>query len=63
LQLNFYFVDIEFVFVSLAWANDERVGSLKIAIQLAKLMGDTTMPLFYPSTFVIVTDVLDKVRQ
>ena len=46
--------------LSKAWAKDERVGSLKIAIQLAKLLGDTNMPSFYPSIFVIVTDALDK---
>jgi uncharacterized membrane protein YgcG len=42
-----------------AWANDERVLSLKIAIQLAKLLADANMPLFYPSIFVMVTDVLE----
>jgi hypothetical protein len=36
------------------WANDERVGSLKIAIQMAKLLSDTTMPLYYPAIFVKV---------
>ena len=36
------------------------MGSLKIAIQLAKLLADTTVPLFYPSIFVLVTEVLDK---
>jgi hypothetical protein len=43
-----------------AWANDERVGSLKIAIQLAKLLADTNNPQFYPTVFVLVTDVLDR---
>lgn len=43
-----------------AWANDERVASLKIAIQLAKLLADTNMPQFYPSMFVMVTDELDR---
>ena len=43
-----------------AWANDERVGSLKIAIQLAKLLADTNMPQFYPCMFVLVTDVLER---
>jgi len=43
-----------------AWGNDERVQSLKISIQLAKLLVDTTVPQFYPSMFVMVTDSLDK---
>lgn len=43
-----------------AWAKDERVGSLKIAIQIAKLLADTTVPQFYPSIFVMVTEALDK---
>lgn len=43
-----------------AWAKDERVGSLKIAIQIAKLLADTTLPQFYPSIFVQVTEALDK---
>lgn len=43
-----------------AWGNDERVGSLKIAIQLAKLLADTNMPQFYPCMFVLVTDVLER---
>jgi len=43
-----------------AWKNDERVASLKIAIQLAKLLSDTNMPQFYPTMFVLVTDVLER---
>jgi hypothetical protein len=43
-----------------AWAKDERVGSLKIAIQLAKLLADTSVPKFYPCMFVMVTDVLER---
>jgi len=43
-----------------AWKNDERVQTLKIAIQLAKLLADTNVPAFYPFMFVMVTDVLDK---
>ena len=43
-----------------AWKNDERVQTLKIAIQLAKLLADTSVPSFYPSMFVMVTDVLGK---
>jgi hypothetical protein len=43
-----------------AWSKDERVASLKIAIQLAKLLGDTNMPQFYPAMFVMVTNELDR---
>ncbi len=42
-----------------AWAKDERVLSLKLAIQMAKLLGDTSVPKFYPTVFVLVTDVLE----
>ena len=43
-----------------AWERDERVNSLKISIQLAKLLSDTNYPQFYPVMFVLVTDVLEK---
>ena len=43
-----------------AWTNDERVTSLKVAIQLAKLLADTSTPQFYPSMFVMVTNQLDR---
>ena len=43
-----------------AWEADERVASLKIAIQLAKLLSDTNYPQFYPVMFVMVTDVLER---
>lgn len=54
-HINKLFKDLE-----RAWSNDERVQSLKIGIQLAKLLVDTTVPQFYPSMFVMVTDNLDK---
>lgn len=43
-----------------AWARDERVASLKIAISLSKLLSDTNYPQFYPVMFVLVTDVLER---
>jgi len=43
-----------------AWKSDQRVKSLKIAIQCAKVLGDTDVIQFYPSKFVLVTDILDN---
>lgn len=43
-----------------AWNTDQRVKALKIAIQCAKLLADTSVMQFYPSQFVLVTDVLDN---
>ena len=43
-----------------AWAREERQQSLKIVIQLAKLLADVEHPQFYPCMFVIITDVLEK---
>jgi len=43
-----------------AWKREERQQSLKIVIQLAKLLADTQHPQFYPCMFVLVTDVLEK---
>lgn len=34
--------------------------SLKLSIQCAKLLGDTTQPRYYPSMFCYVTDVLES---
>ncbi|XP_026666628.1 UPF0505 protein C16orf62 homolog isoform X2 [Ceratina calcarata] len=42
-----------------AWHSDQRVKALKIAIQCAKLLGDTVTEDFYPSKFVLITDILD----
>ena len=43
-----------------AWNADQRVKSLKIAIQCAKLIGDISVLQFYPSQFVLITDILDN---
>ncbi|CAG0891602.1 unnamed protein product [Darwinula stevensoni] len=43
-----------------AWSDDQRVKALKIAIQCAKLLVDTSVLNFYPSKFVLVTDILDN---
>ena len=42
-----------------AWNGNQRVTSLKIAIQCSKLLVDPRVPAFYPSMFVLVTDILD----
>ena len=41
-----------------AWAKGERVVCLRIAIQCAKLLADTSVPRFYPSMFVLLTEIL-----
>lgn len=43
----------------LAWNTEQRVKALKIAIQCAKLLADTDVIQFYPSKFVLVTNILD----
>jgi len=42
-----------------AWASDERVHALKLAIQSAKLLAEASAPHFYPAMFVLTTQVLD----
>jgi hypothetical protein len=42
-----------------AWESEERVKALKIAIQCTKLLNDVSVIGFYPSKFVLITDILD----
>ncbi|XP_071976699.1 VPS35 endosomal protein-sorting factor-like isoform X3 [Engystomops pustulosus] len=42
-----------------AWASDQKVKALKIVIQCSKLLSDTSVIKFYPSKFVLITDILD----
>jgi hypothetical protein len=42
-----------------AWKNEERVKALKIAIQCAKMASDISVLKFYPSKFVLATEILD----
>lgn len=42
-----------------AWHSEQRVKALKIAIQCSKLLSDTDVLGFYPSKFVLITDILD----
>lgn len=46
-----------------AWYSEQRVKALKIAIQCAKLLADTDVLRFYPSKFVLITDILDTFGQ
>ncbi|XP_067641298.1 VPS35 endosomal protein sorting factor-like isoform X2 [Eurosta solidaginis] len=43
----------------LSWNEDQRVKSLKIVIQCSKLLSDISAISFYPSQFVLITDILD----
>ncbi|KAK4884963.1 hypothetical protein RN001_001234 [Aquatica leii] len=41
------------------WNSEQRVKALKIAIQCAKVLADSDVLRFYPSKFVLITDILD----
>lgn len=42
-----------------AWNSGQKVKALRIVIQCAKFLADTEVMRFYPSKFVLVTDILD----
>lgn len=42
-----------------SWNQEQRVKALKIAIQCSKMLADTDVLPFYPSKFVLITDILD----
>lgn len=42
-----------------AWESEDRVKTLKVVIQAVKLLSDTSVPKFYPSKFVMITEILD----
>ncbi|XP_059664782.1 uncharacterized protein LOC132311079 isoform X2 [Cornus florida] len=42
-----------------AWNADDRVTSLKLSIKVARLLMDTSAFQFYPTLFVLATDVMD----
>lgn len=50
-ELNFALKD--------SWELDQKVKALKIAIQCSKQLSSTTVIHFYPSKFVLITDILD----
>ncbi|XP_053626026.1 VPS35 endosomal protein-sorting factor-like isoform X2 [Plodia interpunctella] len=42
-----------------AWETEQRVKAFKIGIQCSKLLSDVSVMPFYPSKFVLITDILD----
>ncbi|XP_057441139.1 uncharacterized protein LOC130733086 isoform X2 [Lotus japonicus] len=49
--------------ITRSWLADDRVTSLKLTIKVAKLLMDTSVSEFYPTLFVLVTDILDMVGE
>ncbi|KAL7217914.1 hypothetical protein ACSBR2_011193 [Camellia fascicularis] len=45
--------------IARAWQADDRVTSLKVSINVARLLTDTSVLQFYPTLFVLATDVMD----
>lgn len=60
-----YISQIEQLNVSLmeSWKADQRVKALKLVIQCAKLLADVNVMHFYPSKFVLITEILDNFGQ
>ncbi|KAF3453419.1 hypothetical protein FNV43_RR03859 [Rhamnella rubrinervis] len=42
-----------------AWRASDRVTTLKLSIKVARLLMDTTVLQFYPTLFVLATDIMD----
>ncbi|XWS11244.1 hypothetical protein CRYUN_Cryun38cG0067500 [Craigia yunnanensis] len=45
--------------INRSWHEEDRVKSLKLSIKVARLLMDTSVSNFYPTLFVLATDVLD----
>ncbi|XP_058095164.1 uncharacterized protein LOC131240743 isoform X3 [Magnolia sinica] len=45
--------------ISRAWQAEDRVASLRLSIKVARLLMDTSVLQFYPTLFILVTDVMD----
>eukprot|EP01018_Ginkgo_biloba_P010020 Gb_31669 [translate_table: standard] len=45
--------------IAQAWQNNDRVTALRLSIKVAKLLSDTSVPEFYPTLFILVTDIMD----
>eukprot|EP00043_Microstomoeca_roanoka_P016135 m.163872 g.163872 ORF g.163872 m.163872 type:complete len:929 (+) comp16396_c7_seq1:53-2839(+) len=46
--------------LAIAWHKEQRVNAIKLVIQCSKLLGQTEVIKFYPSKFVLITNILDK---
>ncbi|KAL4554184.1 hypothetical protein LXL04_037361 [Taraxacum kok-saghyz] len=42
-----------------SWQSDDRVTTLKLSIKVARLLMDTSVAQFYPTLFVLATDIMD----
>lgn len=65
LSYDDYFKKLEVMAQSLRehWAEDQRVRALKVAIQLAKLLAETSQLKLYPKKYKVITDLLDEFGQ
>ncbi|CAL0315900.1 unnamed protein product [Lupinus luteus] len=45
--------------INRSWLAEDRVTSLRLSIKVAKLLMDTSVSEFYPTLFVLVTDIMD----
>ncbi|KAG5551052.1 hypothetical protein RHGRI_009470 [Rhododendron griersonianum] len=49
--------------INRSWQANDRVTSLALAIKVARLLMDTSVLQFYPTLFVLATDVMDMVGE
>ncbi|KAK7276870.1 hypothetical protein RIF29_18016 [Crotalaria pallida] len=47
--------------INRSWLAEDRITSLKLSIKVAKLLMDTSVSEFYPTLFVLVTDIMDMI--
>ena len=47
--------------IAAAWQASDRINALKLSIQAAKLLRDSSVPKFFPVLFVLVCDILDTI--
>ncbi|QHO35249.1 UPF0505 protein [Arachis hypogaea] len=49
--------------INRSWLAEDRVTSLKLSIKVAKLLMDTSVSEFYPTLFVLVTNIMDMLGE